>query len=445
MAEMTRCFRTLAVVVALIAAIVLPQHAQAAEVTDVLDAFDFEHDNPYDVSLRLRFGQDSRDAVIAREVRCLSQDQVGAQYCASGSKTVYAREMTFSRKRQSFFIDARVGVHHDVELYATFPIVISDSWSHDFVDGVGHKNSTLHPPNDAAAVFAIPYKSTDRSGFGDMTMGLKWSPYNYYRDPAHPTWVLGVQYTAPTGTVMKADNDGVGLGMHDLHFFTTISRRALGMIEPFFNIHGTLRFGAADSLFTNRGPTQVRSTPGSVIGTQFGTEIIPWEDVKEDARVELEFGFRMDYVFRGREYTEIWEALASPDNPCQLDKGCTNTLHTKSEVDPATLQHTRTDGVTDVEQYGQFTGWASLHYQPIRYFQLSAAFQYAVDTPHFITFGDYGKDRDGKGGVQQANSADPPQNEYSPTFLPALDAPGNRLRLQDASTWTLILAVSGKL
>jgi len=98
-----------------------------------------------------------------------------------------------------------------------------------------------------------------------------------------------------------------------------------------------------------------------------------------------------------------------------------------------------------VEQYGQFTGWASLHYQPIRQFQLSASFAYAVDTPHFITFGEVGKDQDGKNGVEPANSADPPKNEYSPTFLPALDAPGNRLRVQDAATWTLMLSISGKL
>jgi len=435
----------LTVVVVLAGLGLSPQMAEAAEVTDVLDAFDFENNNPYDLSMRLRFGQDTRSAVIAREMRCLSADQIGANYCADGSRTIFARELAYSRTRQTMFIDTRVGLHKDVELYATFPIVISDSWEHGYVDGVGPGNSTIHPASDQAAIFAGDYKSTDRGGFGDLSVGLKWSPINYYRDPATATWVLGVEYMAPTGTPMEASNDGVGLGIHELRFYTTISRRALGIIEPFFNLHGNLRFGANDSLFVSHGATQTRSTPGSSIGTQFGTEIIPWEDLKQDARVELEFGFRMDYIFRGREYTEIWEALASADNPCQPEKGCINTLHHKSEVDKATQQHTRTDGVTDVEQYGQFTGWASLHYQPIRQFQLSASFAYAVDTPHFITFGDYGKDLDGKSGVQPANSEDPPKNEYSPTFLPALDNPGNRLRLQDAATWTLMLSVSGKL
>ncbi len=432
-------------IAALLSLAMSPQSGQAAEVTDVLDAFDFENNNPYDLSLRLRFGQDTRSAIISREVRCLSADQIGAAHCADGSQTIFARELAYSRTRQTFFIDTRIGVHHDVELYATFPIVLSDSWEHGFVDGVDHGNSTIHPPSDQAAVFAGDYKSVDRGGFGDLSVGLKWSPINYYRDPAQATWVLGVEYMAPTGTPMEADNDGVGLGIHELRFYTTISRRALGIIEPFFNLHGNLRFGAADSLFVSHGGTQIRSTPGSSIGTQFGTEIIPWEDLKQDARVELEFGFRMDYVFRGREYSEVWEALASPDNPCQPKDGCTNTLHTKSKVDDNTEQHTKTDGVTDVEQYGQFTGWASLHYQPIKQFQLSASFAYAVDTPHFITFGEVGKDQDGNGTVEPANSAKEPVNEYSPTFLPSLDPAGNRLRLQDAATWTLMLSISGKL
>ncbi len=422
--------------------------AHAAEVTDVLDAFDSAFKNPYDFSLRLRFGQDTRSAVIAREVRCIQEDHVGAEACPGGSQTLLSRELKYERTRRTMFIDARIGLHHDVELYATFPIVISDSWNHDFIDNtVNRANSSIYPPNDRDALIGVPYKNVGRSGFGDVTVGLKWSPYNYYRDTAHPTWVLGVDYTMPTGQPMEATNDGVGLGLHQLHFHTTISRRALGIIEPFFSVSARMRFEAENSLFakTRQAATQVRVTPGNQVGTAFGFEIIPWEDLKNDARVELEFGFSMDYIFRGREYTEIWEALASPDNPCQQGSQCSNTSHTKSDLDPATGQHAVSNGITDVEQYGQFAGWAKLHYQPVKYFQISAMLRYKLDTPHFITFGDYGKDLDGQGGVRQANSATPPKNEYSPVFLPGIDAPGGRLRLQEASTWTFMLSLSGKL
>ncbi len=432
-----------ATAVALGVAVLVPTDAVAAEVTDVLDAFD--ENNPYDFALRLRFGQDSRSAFIAREVRCLKDDQVGSKTCPERSSTMLARELAYQSTKRTLFVDARIGLYHDVELYVTLPVVLSYAWSHEFAGGVDRSNSTIHPDTDANAVMASKYNSTDRSGIGDMVFGLKFSPYNYYRDMAHPTWTMGVEYKAPTGTPMEVDNSGVGYGIHEIHIFQTISRRSLKVLEPWFNTHARLRFNSDNGLFQNLGATQRQVTPGHLIGTSFGTEIIPWEDLEQDARVELEFGFRMDYTFRGREYTEVWEALANQDNPCRVENGCYNTLHYKSKIDKKTGQHTRTNGVTDVEQYGTFAGWAALHYQPVRNFQISAKAQYAVDTPHFITFGDYGVDLDGKGGVQQANTSDPPENEYSPTFLPSLDAPGSRLRVQDVSTWTVMIAVSGKI
>lgn len=421
--------------------------AGAAEVTDVLDAFDDENNNPYDLSLRVRFSQDSRASAIAREVRCTAADQVGGEVCPGGSRTILARELLYESSRQTMHIDARVGLFHDVEFFVSVPVVMGYSWSHEFAPGVSRSNSTLYPPDDRDAVVGAPYKSTARSGLGDMTLGLKWSPYNYYRDASKPTWVFGVDWTLPTGTAMAADNSGVGLGLHQINFYSTISRRALRILEPFVGVHATMFFESEDSLFARkRQPeTQKYVTPGSIIGTKFGGELIPWEDRAEDARVELEAGFAMDYHFRGRGYSELWEALASPSNPCVQSDSCSNVSHSKSDPDPATGRAALSNGITDIEQFGRFQGWAGLHYQPVRYFQISATFRYAVETPHFITFGDYGVNLDGEAGVQQANSKTPPKNEYSPVFLPALDTPGSRVRVQDVSGMSFMLAISGKL
>ena len=421
--------------------------ALAAEVTDVLDAFDTENNNPYDLSLRVRFGQDSSSAAIAREVRCIAADDSGAQVCPSASRTVLAKELEYASSKQTMFIDGRIGMYKDVELAISVPVVIGYSWNHDFAAGVSRGNSTLRPPDDRDAVVADSFKSTERSGLGDMRLGLKWSPYNFYRDSSKPTWVFAVNWTLPTGTAMAAGNKGVGLGLHQIDISSTISRRALKILEPFFGVHATMFFEAQDSLFakTRQPATQKYVTPGSIIGSRFGGEIIPWEDREQDARVELEAGISMDYNFRGRGYSELWEALASPNNPCTLSKNCSNVSHSKSDPDPATGRAAVTNGITDIEQFGRFAGWASLHYQPVRYFQISARFQYSVDTPHFITFGDYGKDLDGKDGVQQANGMTPPKNEYSPVYLPALDTPGSRVRVLDVANTSFLLSVSGKL
>ena len=424
--------------------------AHAVEVTDVLDAFDDENNDPFDGSLRLRFTSETRNAGIGRQVRCLKNDALG-EPCPGGSGFVLARELEYARVRNTMNFDFRVGLYKDIELYAVLPYVISDDWNHKFSPGVGPQNSTIQPfqdkingtAGDRSALFKAAYQSTARSGLGDMHLGLKWAPFNYYRDASDPTWVFNIDYTAPTGTAMKADNDGVGYGLHELTLATTISRRALRLFEPFFNVHVTpLRSGSSGGLFTRRGPTQNFVEPGTTLGTQFGVALVPWENIKQDERFEVETGVGFDYTYRGREYTEIWESLASPSNPCKPSEGCSNVLHSMSELDPVTGKPRRTDGITEVEPYARFQGWAALHYQPIQYFQLSARIAYARETPHFITYGDVGKDLDGRDKVSAFNSNG--QNEFSPVYLPAVDTVGQRLRVLDVSNIVMQFAISGK-
>ena len=416
--------------------------ALAVETTDVLDAMDDDNDDPFDFALRLRFQNEKRDATIGRETRCLVGDAIGAGICSS-SGNVYAKELKYQRSKQSLGVDARFGVYKDLEVYVTFPFVIGDQWQHDFVSGVDRSNSLIYPAKDSEVLFKAPYQSKSRSGFGDMVFGVKWSPYNFYRDATHPTWVFGVDLRVPTGTAMKVDNTGVGEGFYELGLYSTISRRALTIFEPFFNIHGNFRFGSDSGLFKNYGQTQGRDVdPGSQLGSQFGLTIVPWENIKEDKRVEIEGGFGMDYIFRGREYTEIWEALASADNPCQAATGCQNTLHTSS--DPGSNgKQTQTDGITTVEPYGRFAGWAAVHYQPIKYFQISAKFGWMRETAHFLSFADPGKDLDGLRGVEPKNSNN--TNEFSPVYLPSIDTIGQRIRLLDASNTVFMISVTGKL
>ncbi len=424
--------------------------SHAVEVTDVLDAFDDDNNDPFDGSLRLRFQSETRNSAIGRQVRCLKNDALGAP-CPNGSGFVLARELEYQRVRNTMNLDFRIGVFKDLELYATVPIVISDDWKHDFSTGVTRGNSTILPYQDKttgsladrSALFKVPYQSTSRAGLGDMHLGFKWSPFNYYRDSSEPTWVFQIDYTAPTGTAMKADNDGVGYGLHELTLATTISRRALRIFEPFFNIHITpVRAGSSSGLFTKRGATQNFVEPGLTGGTNFGLTLVPWENAKQEERFEIETGIGFDYVYRGREYTEVWEALASPTNPCKPSEGCSNILYSMSELDPVTGKPKRTDGITEVEPYARFQGWAAIHYQPIQYFQLSARIGYARETPHFITYGDVGKDLDGREQVSAYNTNG--QNEFSPVYLPAVDTVGQRLRVLDVSNLAMQFAISGK-
>lgn len=434
----------LALALAWIASVVaLPASvAHAAEVTDVLDSFD--EGKPFGASLRLRFETDGRDATVAREVKCLAGDAAGAGVCPT-SGIYLAKELKYKSRKNTLNFDARVGLYKDFELYAYFPVVVSDQWQHSFQDGVTRSNSTIFPTFDKEVLFAVPYNSKDRGGFGDMTLGIRWAPYNYYRDPTDPTWVLGLESILPTGKVMAADNTAVGQGVYQIRLFTTISRRALQYFEPFFGAHVAYKAAASGSLFDVPDPNETQSykNPGWFAGTQFGLTILPWEDVGLDRRVEIEFGSALDYVGRGRDYSEIWEALASPANPCKQDIGCTNTSHQRSDIDPKTGQHSQTNGLTDIEPFGRVSLWSALHYQPVKNFQISAKLSYLTETPHFITFGEYGQDLDKDSVVQQSNSLG--KNEFSPVYLPSVDTPGQRLRVLDVSNVLFMVSISGKL
>jgi len=433
-----------------VGAALAPAVAAAIEQTDVLDAFDDDNGDPFDGALSVRFTTETRSAVIGRQSRCLSRDVLGS-VCPNGSGFVLARELEYSRTRNTMNFDVRIGLYKDLEIYSSFPIVLSDDWKHEFVHGVSRANSTILPYQDNAtgtladrsSLFKVPYQSTSRGGFGDMRLGFKWSPVNFFRDTGDPTWTVRVEYTAPTGTPMRADNDGVGLGLHELTFAFVGSRRALRLFEPFFGFHFTpVRSGSKGGLFTSRGPTQNYVEPGLTGGTKFGLALVPWENQKADERFELEAGLGVDYTYRGREYTEIWEALASPNGPCKPSEGCNNVLHSLSELDPVTGKPRRTDGITEVEPYTRFSGFGALHYQPIANVQLSARVAYYRETPHFITYGDVGKDLDKQNKVSQYNSQG--QNEFSPVYLPAVDAVGQRLRVLDVSNLMFQFALTGK-
>jgi hypothetical protein len=437
----------LATVLVTATALLPARSAHAAEVTDVLDSFD--EGKPFGGSLRLRFETDGRDATVAREVKCLAGDAAGQGVCPT-SGIYLAKELKYKRRKNTLNLDARFGLYKDFEFYAYFPIVLSDQWQHSFQDGVTRANSTIFPTFDKEVLFEVPYNSGGgkaRSGFGDMTLGIKWSPFNYYRDATDPTWVMGIESILPTGKVMAASNTAVGQGVYQIRLFTTISRRALQYFEPFFGAHAAYKAAASGSLFDVPDPNETQSykNPGWFAGTQFGLTILPWEDVGLDRRVEIEFGSALDYVGRGRDYSEIWEALASPSNPCKQEIGCTNTSHQNSDVDPVTSQHRQTNGLTDIEPFGRVSIWSALHYQPVKNFQISARISYLTETPHFITFGEYGKDLNGDNVVQQANSAKPPQNEFSPVYLPSVDTPGQRLRVLDVSNVLFMVSISGKL
>ncbi len=381
-------------------------------VTNILSSADT--DDPFDANIEVHYEFISSRADILREFPCYAP---GDGLCQGESTVLLGKELRYSRVQHIVHLRPRIGLYHDLELFVDLPIVAFEQSRLDFASGVGPGNSSAAQQE----LFALPFRGPQRRGVGDLSVGLKYAPLNYDRDPTQPTWIIGATYTAPTGSIRKGGNTGVGYGIHALDLYTAISRRALSWLEPYFSFHGTLRFPSANGLFVDRGRlgTQTLVKPGDILGLKFGVEFVPWEHRATDRRFEIDLGFAGDYTFEGREYGPLFEALAQ--SPCSADPGCVYTKHTRDLREGATSgSASTTDGITDVEAYGTFSGWIGVHYQPERHVQIGTRFSVRRITDHFLTNADPGKDLDDDGVVTQSSQAG---DEYNPVYVEWIDAP----------------------
>lgn len=414
---------------------------RAAEVTNVIDAFDGE--KIWDGILGLRFVHTRRTSLITREWICQSDDNVTASgrnpLCPGGNAVVDTRQLASSESINVLNIDFRAGLYKDLEFFITFPIVLGWTSSLEHDEGVSGSNSlvstALRP-----SLFDVPYESTNRVGFGDMVMGLKIAPFHADRDPMFPSWVIGVEYLAPTGSVRTAGDSAVGGGVHALTMSTAISRKVIDWAEPYFKLHGTLRFADSGSPFQNERVTQTLVSPGHSLGLLVGTEFFAWGTPSDDQPyVAIDLAFQADFTFEGREFTEIFDALGT--SSCDPGANCHRTVLTRGDQNPDGSPR-KTDGVTDVEQYGRFGLSTSVVYQAMQYIKVRVGFNYWHTTSHFITFADAGKDLDAQNNVEHSNSEN--LNEYNPFYNENYDDFGKRFRVDDKNTFEVVLSIEGQ-
>ena len=214
--------------------------AFAADVTDVLDAADEVYlgkekvSDPFDISLTPKFIQKYEWAKLKKE------------YNDKGNVRLL-NELEYERVVNEFDIDLEIGMFHDFSFRMNLPIIISDQQSYQFDTSsddpkyhISPANSTLAPAQTSAS---RPYKffelesgqnlkGKDRSGLGDMSFGIAWSPYNterhfiperpWERNTGRSTITLAFDYVAPTGDAKTIDNTGAGSGVHELIFSVKI-------------------------------------------------------------------------------------------------------------------------------------------------------------------------------------------------------------------------------
>ncbi len=454
--------------------------AMAADVTDVLDAADEVYlgdekvSDPFDISLTPKFVQRLESAKLKRE------------YNQAGSIRLL-NELEYKRTINEFDIDLEIGMFHDLSFRMHMPIIISDQQTYKFdtssdepqyhisSEGTTYNDmlvgiSTLAPADSRINGSDRKYqffqlkdgetlKGKKRTGFGDMSFGIAWSPYNTERHfiPERPwkdntgrsTITLAFDYFAPTGKGMGIDNDAVGKGAHELLFTVAASHR-FSFIDPYIRLQYGLPIGLEDS-YKDYGSNQKRKDPGMWGRIDLGIEFIPYEsiEVKFQRFVKIDLRTYFKYTAEGRAYSEISDALGTSDcynmstDDLKNNAKCAwvaekwsnaGSSNIKAMADGTYSGPLAEDGLFDYEGFATIGGGLNLTVQPIQYIQVLAGFNIDYAQNHFVTFTKIGKDRvtlnndgsisEGKDGVVTDNLYE----ERNPTFSGALDRVGQRIK-----------------
>lgn len=486
--------------------------ADAADVTDVVDAAD--EGDPFDLHIEPRFRQVIKRSVIRREYPCKPDASVADteafprldSRCDENS-VVFRKEMEAERTINTLDVDVQFGLFRDLEFHLTFPVVFNDQRIlryADFDGGTGQEvvnetNSSVDPsderivqdiqrnvPNQgAAANLTQSFFSThryfnlvggnrgpERRGFGDMTLGLAWNPFNDERDDTKSTLKLAFDYQMPTGEIARPGNTGVGRGVHELRW-TLASSRRFRYVEPYFSLTYALPLAAEQSLFQKEGPGQTLISPGQRFEVLFGSEFIPYEDTNLGRKFVIDIGLTYSYQAEGRDYNPMFDALGSSQcnglTPDQVRDAIEAVRNPNTSPDRATINRAACrwildepgnalgapvydpndnafrdvpyshDGLLDHEAYATFGARLRFDFQPSPYVSFGATVGIAHEQEHFISTA--------RTGVDSADDNDTVKfddpNERNPRHNPNLDSVGSRFRVEETTifNWTVDLGI----
>jgi hypothetical protein len=420
---------------AVVAALTLgaPFVATAADVTRV--ASSFEDDDPFGMFIDVGFENTHRRTKILRE-------QLPA---VTGGTRQYTSELWYTGNDPRLNFDLAFGISRDVEFSFGLPIVFQRNEEWHFVSGTNASNSSILnnclradgsltdptcPTTGAGtqALFNVPLE-TFRGGLGNMRFGLAWGVFNQRKDDTKPTWVLGLDYEAPTAKLLdpsvltsKDDRGGVGDRVHKYTMYTALSRK-IGIAEPYFKVHYTVPV-RGPGFYTNCDNRNVDpqnlGTPGNcgldgwdrkttgiqaphTGGVMFGSEIQVYD--QPTRKFTLDVRAITNYVSEGRYYNELSGALRK-------------LLYTGD--------------------YMQVGGQLALKVQISDVLSLKGSGTFLYNTDHALTDEKIGKDLDGNGSVDLTDNP----AEINPNFDFRTDFVSRRFYASESKDFRLDLSAT---
>lgn len=351
-------------------------------------------------------------------------------------------------------------------------------------------NNTIGIPSEyavggGAAGPRTLWEGQKRSGIDQLHLGVHGLIMSERRHPAYPDWRFGVEFRLSVGEVMdfKRDaqgdpqgcdapslnnwncrpelNNAVGRGVHEVRFFTTLSKMSKlwedGGIDAFFHLWYQMPFAYRKSSFyssrydfsgdfgeESQSPTIKAPMKG---GVRFGGEFVVWSDPRKNHRIALELQGAIEGHFEGRDYSQAYELLAgSPTLNLNCDDGDFSHFCGDPRVRDRMFYY---PGVTTVENFMRLGVRVGLHAQITKWVKFQLLYALVHEQEHFLTTDDAGIDNvDGParvGGVCQDNTVgchdgviNIGTREMNPWHRPAINQTGHRMRAQE----TLIHYVS---
>jgi hypothetical protein len=436
--------------IAALGSLLLAGRAAAAEISRV--ASSGEPGSAFGLDVSVRWDRSQERATITRE-RTPAPDP-SAPLAAPAPDI-----LRYTRTRNAIVPRVAVGLYRDLELHAEVPYVLEDDQTYRYGNRYGQPNggtassidgNTVDPSGAATAAspmfsFTTGQQATVYHGgrAGDLLVGLAWAVFNDRKDSTRPTWVLGMDVTAPTSTAYDpakertaarwaspyggpASPAPVGERIWKWDLYTVLSRR-VGAFDPYVKAHYTATF-ASSSTYSNCQAAQDRTLSPSQFNTEaatncaswgaaadakppwmaglvVGTEIVAYEDATDGQRLVLDLRLRGDYTSSQRFFNELTDASGK---------------------------------IHQTEGYLETGGVAGIFLSASRYVQFRATAGISTRTSHWLTGEAPG--RNGSTPALGANGLPIDPAQWNPNYDARYDAPGHRFRISEVAIFDVSVA-----
>jgi hypothetical protein len=333
--------------------------SEPAEVTQVVDAFD--EGDVFDLHLALGYQHSWKQAKIRRESHIHQAGLTTGAYTSDRLNVAeYQQEVSRLNTR------AEIGIYQDIALVIRLPVILSDDRELTGLDGSAAQQPLVLQGTSGEQLFALPFKSPNRSGVEYLAVGLDFAILNQFRDRTKPTWVSGFEVRFSVAEPMHACNEqpaalnveqgqtdpqvkcadpsdinrdgtpgnylnpadayyplegtnfsdrsaGVSRGTTALELHSLMSKR-IKYIEPYAGFSVLFEFPTESSDYGSMDlEASLVNHPPARGSLFFGLSMIPWEIRDQFQRVTFDTRFTGTFVSEGRDYSELFDALGSSD------------------------------------------------------------------------------------------------------------------------------------